>query len=325
MNFSYSYAAIIALLLVACSSGEEQFDASGVFEADEIIISSEVAGKVLGFQQEEGDELKAGQVVGTIDCKNLSLQKTQVEYSIQALSEKKNSATPQNEITAQQLKTQEKQLATQLEQRKVLEKEQIRLRNLVNANAAPSKQLDDIEGQLAVLAKQIEATKSQTEVYRQQITSQKQQIAIQNRGIVSEAKPLQERVAQLDDQLQRCTITNPINGTLLIKYAKTNEIVTPGKPLYKLADLRTMTLRTYVSGEQLPQLKLNQPVKVLIDKGSDTYKEMKGTVDWISSKAEFTPKTIQTKDERANLVYAVKIKVKNDGYIKIGMYGEIKL
>lgn len=318
------YPILLLFLIAGCNSGKDAFDASGVFEADEVIISSEVAGKILQFPIEEGVQLKAGQEVGTVDCKNLSLQKAQVEASIDALSEKKFSAGPQNEIFKEQLKTQERQLATQREQLRILEREQLRLQNLVKANAAPSKQLDDMNGQVDVLKKQIETSQSQMDVSRRQIRSQDQQVGIQNRGILSEAKPLKERVAQLDDQLQRCIITNPTSGTVLVKYVKTNEVVTPGKPLYKLANLTEMTLRTYLTGDQLNQVKLNQTVKVLIDQNSDNYKELTGSIEWISDKAEFTPKTIQTKDERANLVYATKIRVKNDGYLRIGMYGEIR-
>jgi HlyD family secretion protein len=315
---------ILLVLVTSCTSKDDVFDASGVFEAEEIIISSEVAGKVLHFPIEEGSQLGANQEVGSIDCKNLELQKAQVEASIEALSEKQFSATPQNEIIKEQLITQEKQTATQAQQLQILEKEQTRLQNLVRANAAPAKQLDDIDGQINVLKKQIEASLSQKEVLKRQISSQNQQVAIQNRGILSETKPLKERIAQLNDQLQRCAITNPSAGTVLVKYIKTNEVVTPGKPLYKLADLSNMTLRIYLTGDQLTKVKLNQSVKVFIDQGQEELKELTGTMQWISDKAEFTPKTIQTKDERANLVYAAKVRIKNDGYLRIGMYGEIR-
>ena len=162
-------------------------------------------------------------------------------------------------------------------------------------------------------------------VTAQQIAVQRSNISSQNRGILSEGAPLQKRVAQLDDQLKRATIINPVEGTVLTKYAEMGEITSAGKALYKIADLSTLNLRAYITGTQLSQVKLNQPVKVLIDEGADKYKEYAGTIIWISDKAEFTPKTIQTKEERANLVYAIKVKVKNDGYLKIGMYGEVIL
>lgn len=313
------------LTLSACNNSDQAFDASGVFEADEVVISSESMGKILSLEIEEGNTLKAGQAVGSVDCKNLNLQKAQVQASMEALSQKTNDASPQIQILKEQLMTQQRQIAAQREQLRLLEREHKRLDNLVKAEAVPSKQLDDVDGQISVLKKQIETAEGQVAVVQQQIKSQQQQVSIQNRGVLSERKPLEERIAQFDDQLQRCTITNPIDGTVLVKYATTNEMTATGKALYKIADLTSLTLRAYITGDQLGKIKLNQPVKVFVDNGKDSYKEVSGVVTWISNKAEFTPKTIQTKDERANLVYATKIKVKNDGFLKIGMYGEVKL
>jgi HlyD family secretion protein len=319
------FSLFLLISLGACKSNDQEFDASGVFEADEVVVSSEATGKILKFDVEEGTTLKAGQTIGNVDCTNLSLQKAQIQASIEALGQKTNDATPQTQILREQLNTQQRQIATQREQMRLLERERKRLDNLVKAEAIPSKQLDDIEGQISILKKQIETAESQVSVLNQQIKSQQQQVSIQNRGVLSERKPLEERVAQFNDQLQRCTITNPIEGTVLVKYATTDEMTAMGKALYKIANLSTLTLRAYITGDQLSKIKLNQPVKVFVDNGKDAYKEVSGTVTWIASKAEFTPKTIQTKDERANLVYATKIKVKNDGYLKIGMYGEVKL
>ncbi|WP_084332090.1 HlyD family secretion protein [Runella limosa] len=313
------------LSLGACNSSDQAFDASGVFEADEVVISSESMGKILSLEIEEGNTLKAGQAVGSVDCKNLNLQKAQVQASMEALSQKTNDASPQIQILKEQLMMQQRQIAAQREQLRLLEREHNRLDNLVKAEAVPSKQLDDVDGQISVLKKQIETAEGQVAVVQQQIKSQQQQVSIQNRGVFSERKPLEERIAQFDDQLQRCTITNPIDGTVLVRYATTNEMTATGKALYKIADLTSLTLRAYITGDQLGKIKLNQPVKVFVDNGKDSYKEVSGVVTWVSNKAEFTPKTIQTKDERANLVYATKIKVKNDGFLKIGMYGEVKL
>jgi HlyD family secretion protein len=162
-------------------------------------------------------------------------------------------------------------------------------------------------------------------VTRQQINVQQSSTGTQNRSVLSESQPLQKRAEQINDQIKRANITNPINGTIITKYAQAGEITSPGKALYKIADLKTITLRAYISGSQLSEIKLGQDVQVRVDKGEDDYKEFTGTITWISDKAEFTPKTIQTKDERANLVYAIKVKVKNDGYLKIGMYGEVIL
>jgi len=315
---------LFLISLAACNGNDQAFDASGVFEADEVIISSEAVGKILRFEVEEGSSLKAGQIIGKVDCNNLTLQKAQIAASMEALGQKTNDAGPQTQILREQLNTQQRQIATQREQLRLLENERKRIDNLVKAEAVPTKQLDDVVGQIAILNRQIETAESQLGVLNQQIKSQQQQVSIQNRGVLSERKPLQERIAQVDDQLQRCTITNPLEGTVLVKYAAADEITGMGKPLYKIANLSTLTLRAYITGDQLGQVKLNQPVKVLIDNGKDSYKEMSGTVTWIASKAEFTPKTIQTKDERANLVYATKINVKNDGFLKIGMYGEVK-
>jgi HlyD family secretion protein len=167
--------------------------------------------------------------------------------------------------------------------------------------------------------------KDQMTVTRQQKNVVQSNIATQNRSILSEGKPLEKRAAQLNEQIQKASITNPISGTVLTKYAEAGEITTIGKAIYKIADISTLKLRAYITGDQLPLVKLGQQVKVFVDAGKDAYKEMTGTITWISDKAEFTPKTIQTKEERANLVYAMKIDVKNDGYLKIGMYGEVKL
>ena len=315
----------IMTLAIACNSKDNEFDATGTFEADEVIISAEAAGKLTQFNVEEGTQLKAGQQVGAIDCSNMDLQKQQAQASQQAIQQKTNSASPQILIFEQQIVAQQSNINVQKEQLAVQQREQKRIENLVKADAVPSKQLDDINGQIAILKQQIAAAQSQVTVLQSQIKAQKEQVAIQNRSILSESDPQRLRVAQIEDQLENCTITNPLSGTVLTKYAQANEITAPGKALYKIAPLDTLTLRAYITGSQLPTVKLGQAVKVMVDNGESDYKEMPGTITWISSKAEFTPKTIQTKEERQNLVYAVKIKVPNDGYLKIGMYGEVKL
>jgi HlyD family secretion protein len=196
-------------------------------------------------------------------------------------------------------------------------RERKRTENLLRQDAATGKQLDDINSQIDLLKRQMDVT-------QQQINVQRSNVSTQNRSILSEGKPLQKRVEQLNDQLERANIINPVSGTVLTKYAQAGEMTSAGKALYKIADMSEMILRAYISGGQLSQVKLGQPVKVLVDDGDDKYKEYTGTITWISDKAEFTPKTIQTKEERANLVYATRIKVKNDGYLKIGMYGEVQ-
>jgi HlyD family secretion protein len=298
-------------LLQACNSKKEKFEATGSFEADEVIVSSELNGQLLSFNVHEGDSLQQNQVVGSIDAENIALQKEQVEASIQSLSEKTSNVHPQVELLQDQLKVQETQLNNLLHER-------ARIERLVIADAATGKQLDDITNQVDVARKQMQVT-------QQQIAVQRSNVATQNRSILSEGKPLQKRAEQLQQQLSKSKIINPINGIVITLYAENGEVTAPGKALYKIADLSVLTLKAYVTGVQLSQIKLNQSVTVLIDKGADDYKTFHGVITWISDKAEFTPKTIQTKEERVNLVYGVKIRVKNDGFLKIGMYGEVKL
>jgi HlyD family secretion protein len=310
MNHVKSAVAFFILILTACNSNKEKFDASGTFEADEVIVSSELNGKILSFNVDEGSVLARDSVVGTIDAVNIALQKEQVEANIAALKEKTSDVSPQIKLLQQQLTVQQTQLTN-------LQHEKSRIENLLKQDAATGKQLDDINFQLETLQKQMSVT-------GQQINVQKANVATQNRSILSEGKPLLKNVALLDEQLSKSRIVNPSDGTVLTKYAEPGEITAAGKALYKIADLSVITLRAYITGTQLSQVKLNQAVKVLVDDGKDKYRELPGTITWVSDKAEFTPKTIQTKDERANLVYAVKIKVKNDGYLKIGMFGEVK-
>jgi HlyD family secretion protein len=302
---------ILSVTLFACSPSNENFDASGSFEVDEVIVSSQLSGQLLTFNVNEGDSLSKGQIVGTIDADEISLQKEQVQASIQSLSEKTSNVLPQIKLLQDQFVVQQSQLNN-------LEHEKERTERLIKADAATGKQLDDINAQIDVIRKQMGVTK-------QQIAVQRTNVGTQNRGIMSEAKPLQKRSAQLEEQLSKSKIINPINGIVITKYAEQGEVTSPGKALYKIADMSTMTLRAYVTGTQLSQIKLNQQVKVLVDNGAKDYRTYNGTITWISGKAEFTPKTIQTKEERANLVYAVKIKVKNDSYLKIGMFGEVQL
>lgn len=288
---------LFAVIIAGCAGDKIKYDASGTFEAVETIVSAEATGVIKKFTVEEGQELKAHQVVGYIDSVQLYLKKKQLEAQIGAvLSKKPNIAT---------------QLASLQEQLKQAQREQQRITNLVKADAATQKQLDDAYAQV--------------EIIKKQIAGQESSLGITSKSLKEESAPLTIQIAQLNDQLAKCKIMNEVNGTVLTKYAEVNEMTTSGKPLYKIADLSQITLRAYVTGDQLPSLTIGQNVTVLIDATDNSYKAYTGEVQWISNKAEFTPKTIQTKDERANLVYAVKIRVKNDGLIKIGMYGEVKL
>ena len=297
-------------LILSCSNKENNYDASGTFESDEVIVSSEQNGQLLSFNVHEGDSLTKGQSVGFIDSTNLVLQKQQVQANIRSLSAKTADVQPQVKLLQDQLAVQQSQLDHQVHERDRYEK-------LVRADAATQKQLDDMNAQLDQMQKQIQVTE-------QQIKVQLSNTGTQNRSILSETDPLQKQVAQINEQLTKANIVNPITGTVLTKYAEEGEITAMGKALYKIADLSFLNLRAYITGDQLSQVKLNQQVTVLVDSGADKYRSYPGTIIWISDKAEFTPKTIQTKDERANLVYAVKVKTKNDGYLKIGMYGEVK-
>jgi len=302
--------ALAMIILTACNRNGNKFDATGTFEADEVIVSASANGKILSLNINEGSRIAKDSVVGLVDPTDLSLQKQQVQASIAALNEKTSDATPQIKMLQDQLKVQQTQLDNLLH-------EKARIENLLKEDAATKKQLDDINFQ-------IESAKKQMNVTQQQINVQRSNVATQNRGILSEGKPLQKRAQQLQEQLDRTNIRNPVDGTVITKYAEAGEITSSGKPLYKIADLSTLNLRAYVTGDQLPQIKLGQQVTVFVDSGAKNYRKLAGTITWVSDKAEFTPKTVQTKDERANLVYAMKVRVKNDGYLKIGMYGEVR-
>jgi len=287
---------LLTTLLFSCSNGNGDFDATGTFESEEVIVSTEAMGKLLEFDVEEGMVLKKDQIVGLVDTTQLYLKKKQLESTIKSVLSR------QPDIPTQ--------LAAIQEQIETAEREKKRIENLVKSDAATTKQLDDINSQLDVLNKQYDATKSSLTITKQ--------------GMRSETLPLIAQVEQIQDQINKSIIKNPIDGTVLTRYAKQYEMTSGGKALYKIADLSEMILRAYINGDQLGQVKLDQEVKVYVDEGDGKQKELEGEIYWVSSKAEFTPKTIQTKDERANLVYAIKIRVKNDGYLKIGMYGEVK-
>lgn len=299
---------VSAALLYSCKNGKD-YDASGNFEADEVIVSAQQSGELLSYSVEEGKALNEGDNVGQIDVKMARLQKEQVEATISTLGEKTYNVANEAELVRRQLAVQQAQLNQQL-------REKQRTQNLVKADAATQKQLDDINASITQLQRQISVT-------QQELKLKTSNTQTQNRSILSERGPLEKTAAQYQEQISRGEIINPITGTVLVNYALKGEMQTIGKPLYKIANTETLDLRAYITGTQLPQIKPGQKVKVRIDQGEDQYKEYNGSISWISDKSEFSPKTIQTKDERANLVYAIKVKVKNDGYLKIGMYGEV--
>jgi HlyD family secretion protein len=291
-----SFFALSALIWLSSCNQKSPYDASGTFETEETIISAETTGKIMEFNIEEGQTLQAGQYIGFIDTAQLYFDKENLKAQIQAGLSKRP-----------EIATQVASLQVQLDN---AEHEQKRIANLVKADAATQKQLDD----QTFLVEQI----------KKEIDAQLSTLNISTESINKETLPVRALLDQMKDQLQKCYLINPINGTVLAKYARVDEYATPGKPLYKIADLSSLQLRAYITNDQFAQVKLGQKVKVYIDSTATTYREYEGIVTWISDKAEFTPKTIQTKDERANLVWAIKITVKNDGYLKIGMYADVK-
>ncbi len=280
----------IVLTLFSCKKQSERADAYGNFEATETTISAESNGKLIQFTIEEGQTLKEGAIVGLIDTIQLSLKKEQLVAAKNGISAKSRNVLSQINVLKAQLNT--------------AEISKNRIENLLKSNAGTQKQLDDINGQIDVIKQQIKSVETQ------------------NAPIINEIKSINAQIKQLEDQIQKSIITNPVNGTVLVKYAEPNEITSFGRPLYKIADLNIMELRVYVSETQLASIKIGQNVTVKIDAG-DTMKDYNGTITWMASEAEFTPKIIQTKEERVNMVYAVKINVKNDGSLKIGMPAEM--
>lgn len=312
------------LSIIACNNSGADYDASGTFEADEVMVTAKANGTILELNVEEGMQLDKNQKVGLIDPKSVELQKEQVIETIGAIEQKTGSADPQIQILQSQISSQRANISVLNEQLQNAVRERNRTANLVKADAATRKQLDDANGQVDVIRRQISAANTQLSTLNSQIVAARENVAIQNRAVLSERKPTAKRVEQIDEQLKNNNIESPISGMVLTKYSNTGEFATIGKPIFKMASLDVMTLKTFITGDQLAKIKTGQQVKVLIDSGDGNTKELPGTIYWISSKAEFTPKTIQTKNERANLVYAAKIHVKNDGFVKIGMYGDVK-
>lgn len=283
---------LTAIILISCNKNSEKADAYGNFEATEITVSSESNGKIEFLNVEEGEQLKKGSLVGLIDTLQLHYNREQLKASIETVQSKSASVLSQINVLNEQLKT--------------AKIEQTRIQNMYAENAATKRQIDEIDGKVKVIEKQISSVQSQ------------------NAPILNEIKSIKVQIEKLDDQIKKSKISNPVDGTVLTKYAEPSEITAFGKPLYKIANLNEMELRVYVTETQLAQIKIGQKVTVAIDADNDT-KKYEGNITWISAQAEFTPKVIQTKEERANLVYAVKVAVKNDGSLKIGMPAEVWL
>ena len=294
--------------LIACTQSKN-YDATGNFIADEVIVSAQQNGQLISYNVQEGQTLTEGQKVGQINTEVLQLQKQQVEATIATLKNKTLNPDDQAALIRSQYEVQKAQLEQQ-------QHELSRVKQLVAGGAATQKQLDDLTATVSQLQKQLAVTQNQLKASLTNINTQ-------NNSILSQEAPLQKSAQALQTQIEQAAIINPITGTVLVNYALKGEMQTYGKPLYKIANTDTLTLKAYITGNQLPQVKLGQAVTVHTDAAEGGQHTYKGEITYIASKAEFTPKTIQTKDERANLVYAIKVKVKNDGYIKIGMYGEV--
>ena len=281
---------LVTLGIISCNTSNEKADGYGNFEATEITVSAEATGKIEFLQVQEGTILEAQTQVGLIDTVQLYLTKQQLIASKSTVSSKSANVLSQKSVLAEQLKT--------------VQIEKNRIRDMYAENAATKRQVDEIDGKVKVIEAQIQG------------------IGTQNAPIINDLKSIDVQIQKINDQIKKSKIINPIKGTVLTKYAEPGEITAFGKPLYKIADLSEMSLRVFVSGTQLTQLKIGQEVSVKID-GAAEMNSYKGTISWIASQAEFTPKIIQTKEERVNLVYALKVKVKNDGSLKIGMPAEM--
>lgn len=287
----------LTILLTACGNKDVDYDASGVFETTEVIVSAKGTGEIVSLNIEEGQKVTANQPLGELDMTQLLLKKQQLNAGKDAtISRRLNIAT---------------QVAALRQQIANLQSEQARFKALLNDGAATQKQVDDIGYQIATLQQQLSATN--------------EQVSTTNQSIDGKSAEFDAQIGQIDDMMQQALITSPITGVILSKYAEAGEYAVPGRALFKVADMSDMKLRAYITADQLTGLIIGQKVKVYADQGADGRKVYEGTVSWISSEAEFTPKTIQTRDERSNLVYAIKITVKNDGLIKRGMYGDVKL
>lgn len=282
---------LTVIMLLSCSR-EDRSDAYGQFETDEITISAEVSGRILLLDIREGDVVEAGQIIGLIDTTQLSLQKRELEASLRSVRTKLSNLDAEAGVIGTQLETAERELS--------------RFRSLQRENAATQQQIDHAEGRVNTLNRQISAIETQKE------------------SVFAEMDVLQVRIDRAQDLIQKSEIENPVTGTILRKFAEQGELAAPGKPLYRIANLDEMILRVYVSGGQLPGIRLGQTVEVVIDKDERNNRQLSGTVSWISSKSEFTPRMIQTKEERVTQVYGVRVRVPNpDGIIKIGMPGEV--
>ncbi|MDR2584858.1 MAG: HlyD family efflux transporter periplasmic adaptor subunit [Prevotellaceae bacterium] len=298
MNRFFIPTTLFALTLFsACGNRSNKADACGVFEATEVLVSAQASGQILAFSLSEGMKLCAGVQIGYIDTIQLHLKKQQIKATMDGLKSRQTNIP--------------KQIAAINEQIAIQKSELVRFQNLVNSQAATQKQVDDINSQIKILEKQLAA--------------QAELLENNNTALSQERIALEAQWAQIEDQIQKSLISSPINGTVLAQYAQPGELVIHGKALFKIADMDQIVLRAYITSDKITQMKIGQTVEVLADFGTKEQRNYQGIITYISPQSEFTPKNIQTRSERDNLVYAVKISIPNDGYLKIGMYGEVIL
>ena len=312
------------MMLSACGNKEKEFDATGTFEATEVTVSAKSSGEIKQLTVDEGQQVGNGAVVGAIDAVQLRLKKQQLEATRSQLSANKRQLASSRNANDSRTLDLEKQLAAIRQQIANAQRERQRFSELVSDGAVPRKQLDDINYQIKVLEKQLAATNDQISSNNASLKNQSAGIGAQMDGVDAQGAGLEAQIRQIDDQIANTSIAAPITGTVLEKYVESGEFVTAGKPLFKIADTRNMFIRAYVTSAQLQNIRIGQKAKVFADFGNGQQREYEGRVSWISSQSEFTPKTILTDDERADLVYAVKVAIRKDGLAKIGMYGKVK-
>lgn len=328
----------VLLILASCNDNDVDYDAAGVFETTEVIVSARGTGEIISLNISEGQTVNANEQLGCLDMTQLELKKSQLnagKEQLNATNLQLNATNRQfganKEATDSRILDLEKQVATLRQQIRNAQSEYARFKALLADGAATEKQVDDIGYQISVLQKQLTSTQEQINAANKSlaaqskgVVAQQQGVTAQQQGVTAQQHGLDAQIGQIDDQMRQAIIFSPIDGVILSKYAEQGEFAAPGRALFKVADVSQMKLRAYVSADILTKVKIGQKVKVYADLGEKGRKEYEGVVSWISNEAEFTPKTIQTRDERSNLVYAVKIDVRNDGLIKRGMYGDVK-
>ena len=312
------------LALSSCGDRVKNYDATGTFEATEVTVTAEAPGELQDFNVEEGQWLESGTKVGRIDDRQLVLKREQLETNNDQLTATYRQLEANKQATSDKKLDLSKQVAALRQQIANLQRERQRFAELLHDGAAARKQVDDIDYQIQVAEKQLAATEEQISAQNNALSQQDKALAAQQAEVNARKAGVRSQQAQIDDQIAHTDVRAAVSGTVLEKYAERGEFVSVGKPLFKIADTQTMFLRAYITSAQLKTVKLGQKVQLTADYGSGAAKTYDGVVTWISNRAEFTPKTIVTDDERADLVYAVKVRFRNDGYVKIGMYGKVK-